>query len=93
MGVDAALAQQLALSLTWTLYATALMTVGVRQASSALRWQGLGLFGLVVGKVFLYDMASLERVYRIVSFMALGILLLVVSFLYQRRIFQPEDES
>jgi uncharacterized membrane protein len=93
IGVDAALARQLALSLTWTLYATALMAVGVRQASSVLRWQGLALFGLVVGKVFLYDLASLERVYRIVSFMALGVLLLVVSFLYQRKLFQTEDES
>ena len=67
--------------------------VGVRQASSAMRWQGLALFGLVVGKVFIYDLASLERVYRIVSFMALGVLLLIVSFLYQRKLCQTEDES
>jgi uncharacterized membrane protein len=38
-----------------------------------------------VGKVFLHDLSSLERFYRILSFLVLGILLLVVSFLYQRR--------
>jgi uncharacterized membrane protein len=86
VGIDAGLAQQLALSLLWTAYATVLMTTGVRRDSSALRWQGLTLFGLVVGKVFLYDMASLERVYRIVSFVVLGTLLLAVSFLYQRKL-------
>jgi uncharacterized membrane protein len=38
-----------------------------------------------VGKVFLFDLSFLERFYRIVSFVALGAVLLVVSFIYQRR--------
>ena len=79
------LARQLSLSLLWTLYATALIVLGVREASATLRWQALALFGLVVGKVFLYDLSFLERIYRIVSFVVLGVVLLVVSFLYQRR--------
>jgi uncharacterized membrane protein len=83
--IDRRLAQRLALSLLWTVYATALIVLGVRRGGPALRWQGLGLIGLVVGKVFLYDLASLERVYRILSFVVLGTLLLVVSFLYQRK--------
>lgn len=86
VGIDRGLAQQLALSLLWTIYATALIIVGVRRDSSALRLQGLSLIGLVVGKVFLYDLASLERIYRIVSFVVLGALLLAVSFLYQRKL-------
>ena len=85
-GIDPGLAQQLALSLLWTLYATALIAVGMRNSLPPLRWQGLALFGLVVGKVFLLDLSFLERGYRIISFMALGVVLLVVSFLYQKRL-------
>jgi uncharacterized membrane protein len=93
VGIDRGLAQQLALSLLWTIYATALIIVGVRRDSSTLRWQGLSLIGLVVGKVFLYDLASLERVYRIISFVVLGALLLAVSFLYQRRLATEQPTS
>lgn len=78
------LAQQLGLSLLWTAYATGLVAAGVRWANQALRWQGLALLGLVAAKVFLYDLSSLEAIYRIVSFMVLGLLLLGVSFFYQR---------
>ena len=78
------LAQQLGLSLLWTTYATALVAAGVRWRNTALRWQGLALLGLVAIKVFLYDLSSLEAIYRIVSFMVFGLLLLGVSFFYQR---------
>ena len=78
------LAQQLGLSLLWTVYASGLVAAGVWRANMALRWQGLALLGLVAAKVFLYDLSSLEAIYRIVSFMVLGLLLLGVSFFYQR---------
>ncbi len=80
------LMRQLALSLLWTLYASGLMLFGVRRERAGLRWQALALFGVVVVKVFLFDLSFLERVYRILSFLALGVVLLVVSFLYQRRL-------
>jgi len=83
-GLDSELAQQLALSLLWTLYATGLILFGVRRSAVPLRWQGLLLLGLAVAKVFLFDLSFLERVYRIASFLALGVVLLAVSFLYQR---------
>jgi uncharacterized membrane protein len=40
----------------------------------------------VVVKVFFYDSSYLERFYRIISFFILGLVLLVVSFLYQRKV-------
>jgi uncharacterized membrane protein len=86
MGMDTHLAQQLSLSLLWTLYASGLVVFGVRRASTLLRWQGLVLFGLVVGKVLFYDLASLERVYRVASLVGLGAVLWVISHLYQRRL-------
>jgi uncharacterized membrane protein len=44
----------------------------------------LGLLGVTIIKVFLVDMASLRTIYRIISFIVLGGVLLAVSFLYQR---------
>jgi len=84
-GVDVALAQHVALSVLWTLYATVLLFLGVQNKSALLRWQSLSLFGLVVGKVFLYDLSFLDRGYRILSFFVLGAVLLGVSFSYTRK--------
>ncbi|HET9801898.1 MAG TPA: DUF2339 domain-containing protein, partial [Candidatus Acidoferrum sp.] len=84
-GMEADLARHLSLSVLWTIYATILILLGVQQKSALLRWQALVLFGLVVIKVFLYDLASLDRAYRILSFFVLGSLLMVVSFLYTKR--------
>jgi uncharacterized membrane protein len=86
LGIDSGLAQHLSLSLLWTAYASGLIALGVNRQSALLRWQALVLFGLVVIKVFLYDSSYLERFYRIVSFFILGLVLLIVSFIYQRKI-------
>jgi uncharacterized membrane protein len=51
-----------------------------------LRWQALALFGVTIFKVFVNDMALLDGFYRIASSIALGVVLLVVSFLYQRSV-------
>jgi uncharacterized membrane protein len=80
------LGQQLGLSLLWTTYAAALMTAGVRGRSAGLRWQAIVLFGLVVVKVLVFDLSYLEGGYRVVSSVALGVVLLLVSLVYQRRV-------
>lgn len=49
-----------------------------------MRWQALVLIAVTIVKVFAYDIWRLERGYRIVSFFVLGLLLLAVSFIYQR---------
>ena len=49
-----------------------------------LRWQALALLGIVIGKVFIFDLSFLQRFYRILSFLFLGFALLLISFYYQR---------
>jgi uncharacterized membrane protein len=93
VGIDTGWAQHLALSLLWTLYASALIAVGIQRRVPLLRWQALVLFGLVVAKVFFYDSSYLERLYRIISFLILGLVLLVVSFLYQSKISRERPSS
>ena len=90
--LDRVLAQSLGLSVLWTIYAAILIAVGFARKSSPLRWQALALFGIVVAKVFLFDLSFLERFYRIVSFLVLGLLLLLVSFYYQRKLSARSQE-
>ncbi|HJT18436.1 MAG TPA: DUF2339 domain-containing protein [Thermoanaerobaculia bacterium] len=78
-------------SALWMAYGAALMTAGFRRSSSLLRYLALILIGLTVGKVFLYDLSALQRVYRILSFIALGVLLLAISFAYQRKWFSASE--
>ena len=65
--------------------------VNVRvRASRGLRLVSLGFLLLTVGKVFLYDLGQLTGLYRIMSFLALGLSLIVVSLLYQRFVRRSE---
>jgi len=58
---------------------------GHARGNRPLRLLALALLGAATAKVFLLDLAALERFYRIVSFIALGAILLGVSFLYQQQ--------
>jgi len=81
---DLHLAQQLSLSLVWAIYGGAMLCVGIVRRSKLLRVGALLLLGLTIFKVFFFDLSSLDRLYRIISFIVLGAILLIVSFLYQR---------
>jgi len=72
------------LSALWMAYGAMLMVVGFVRRSAFVRWQALVLIAFTIGKVFVYDVSQLDRGYRIVSFIVLGILLLAISFVYQR---------
>jgi uncharacterized membrane protein len=60
------------------------MALGFWKQSPLARWQALILIALTTGKVFLYDVSQFGGSYRIVSFLALGAVLLGISFVYQR---------
>jgi len=93
LGIDTGLAQQLALSMLWLVWALGSLVAGVWKKSEVLRWQALTLLGVVIVKVFVFDLSALERFYRIVSFMLLGLVLLMISFYYQRRLAGREDKK
>jgi uncharacterized membrane protein len=76
--------QNLSLSIIWGIYAAVLMLVGILKHSRASRILALVGFGIVVMKVFTYDVSALSDLYRIASFITLGMLLLIVSFLFYR---------
>jgi uncharacterized membrane protein len=75
---------QLALSGFWAALGFAAILVGLLRRKRALRLGGLGVLTLAVGKVFLVDLAHLESIWRVASFLAVGLLLLAGAFAYQR---------
>ena len=81
---DARFASSLALSVIWTVLASAFIGVGLARDFAPLRFLAMALFGLTVLKVFLVDLSSLGGIYRILGFIGVGLVLLAVSFLYQR---------
>jgi uncharacterized membrane protein len=81
---DLRLASWLALSVMWAVYGGALLLVGRARRAQLLRVMALALLALTTLKVFFWDLASLDRVYRVVSFIVLGAILLAVSYLYQK---------
>ena len=76
--------QSTAISILMAVYALLLIGAGVASRTVINRVLGLGLIGLVVVKLYIYDVWLLVRIYRIVAFAALGALLLITSYLYSR---------
>ena len=70
------------LTLSWVIFAVILFVVGMIINSKHLRIQSLVLFGLVIFKVFLLDLQTLSIEGRIISFIGLGVSLIVISYLY-----------
>jgi len=81
-----------AVTLVWTLFAFALLFSGIRLRGRWLRWSGLSLFALAVGKLLFADLDGLDTLYRIVAFISVGVLLVLGSFVYlkYRSLFEPE---
>lgn len=76
--------KQLSFSFAWIFYAILIVIVGLWRKIATLRWGAIGLFGISICKIFVYDLAFLETLYRIILFIGLGIVLLLVSYVYQR---------
>jgi uncharacterized membrane protein len=71
------------ISVMWAVYGAILMTVGFWRKNKMLRYISLGLFALLLLKVFVLDTSTVKSVYRIAAFLATGITLVGVSYLYQ----------
>ncbi len=84
LGSDLTSRLTLASSLLLAIYGLATLAHGIQREFRAHRIVGLGLFALVVGKLYLFDIWQLGRLYRILAFVAIGGLLLSGSWLYSR---------
>ena len=75
---------QTSISIVWTLTAFIVMWTGSRNLWRKVWYAGVVLLGVVVVKLFLIDLADSGTVTRIVSFMTVGVLMLVIGYLSPR---------
>jgi len=75
---------QTLLSGLWALTGLVALVAGLVGDRRELRLGALALLLATIGKVFVYDLAALEAMYRVGSFIALGLLLLLAAGLWQR---------
>ncbi len=81
---DSQMARQMGWSIYWGLFAIALVLLGFAKRWAGCRYAGLALFALTLGKVVTVDMAEVRNVYRVLSFLVLGLLLVGTSVGYAK---------
>ena len=84
---------KLGLSILWGSYSLLLIVIGIWKKKKHLRIGAIVLFGLTLIKLFFYDISHLDTIAKTVVFLSLGILLLIISFLYNKYKHQISDES
>jgi uncharacterized membrane protein len=80
-------AEQYSYSTAWLAFGIVLLTVGFTLRSQPARLLALGVIALTIGKVFIIDTASISGIYRALSVIGLGVVLLGIGWLYQRLLF------
>lgn len=82
-------AELYAYSGAWLGFGAALLALGIRSGIRALRLAALGVLGLTTVKAFLVDMAELEGLWRVLSFLGLGLALIALGWVYRRFVVTP----
>ncbi|MFT9494569.1 DUF2339 domain-containing protein [Anaerosolibacter sp.] len=77
--------EQLSLSGLWMAYAIILFIFGIRKGNRYFRYSSLGLIGIIILKAFFVDLAELQTLYKIILFIILGLILLGISYVYQKK--------
>ena len=86
-------AQQYTYSAVWLTYGVVLLIAGLLLASKPARVASGAVILLTILKVFLVDMADLTGVWRALSFIGLGLVLMGIGYLYQRLLFPPQTQT
>ncbi len=72
------------ITMIWAGFAVLVFTAGMTLRERFHRWLGLGVLAAAVGRVVLVDVWKQETIFRVVTFMALGVALLVIGFIYNK---------
>ena len=77
-------ARDMSYSIAWALFALLMLIIGIRKRTAPVRYASLALLGVTVLKLFFHDLSQLDQLYRISAFVAVAIIAMIASFLYQR---------
>ena len=75
---------KLGLSIIFAVYALALVITGISKKLKHIRMGGIILFGITLCKVLFYDLSSLSTISKTIVLIALGVIMLIASFLYNK---------
>ncbi|MEI6677916.1 MAG: DUF2339 domain-containing protein [Mariniphaga sp.] len=75
---------KLGLSILWGAYALLLIALGIWKNKKHLRVGAIVLFAVTLVKLFFYDIADLDTIAKTIVFVSLGVILLIISFLYNK---------
>ena len=75
---------KLGLSILWGVYSLLLIALGIWKKKKYLRIGAIVLFGVTLIKLFFYDISHLSTIAKTIVFVSLGLLLLIISFLYNK---------
>ncbi|MBP8791981.1 MAG: DUF2339 domain-containing protein [Lutibacter sp.] len=89
---DSTQSYKLGISILWGIYALLLISLGIWKNKKHLRIGAIALFSITLLKLFLYDISHLDTISKTVVFLSLGILLLIISFLYNKFKHKITDE-
>jgi hypothetical protein len=81
---DSGQSYKLALSILWGVYSLYLIVIGIWKKKKHLRIGAIILFGITLMKLFFYDISHLDTIAKTIVFVSLGVLLLIISFLYNK---------
>ena len=84
---------KLGLSILWSVYSLILVSLGIYKKKKHLRIFALMLFGITLAKLFLYDISNLSTISKTIVLIILGLLLLIISFLYNKFKDKISDET
>ena len=84
------LARGMTYSIAWALFALCLLIVGIRKKLRPVRLAALGLLGVTLFKLFLFDLSRLDQLYRIGAFVGVAVVLIASSALYQKWVVRKE---
>ena len=83
-------AEQYTYSIAWLAFGVVLLGIGILFNSQRARLASAAVIALTILKAFLIDMSTLTGVYRALSFMCLGLVLVAIGWLYQRILFRRQ---
>jgi uncharacterized membrane protein len=75
---------KLALSILWGIWSLSLIVLGIWKNQKYLRIGAIILFGITLLKLFFYDISNLDTIAKTIVLVSLGVLLLIISFLYNK---------
>jgi uncharacterized membrane protein len=81
-------AEQYTYSIAWLAFGVILLGIGILANSQRARLASAAVIALTIGKAFLVDMSALTGVYRALSFMGLGLVLVAIGWFYQKVLFR-----